>query len=77
LVDLSERERQAVALAAIGHANKLIAYDLGIAATTVAELLKRAAVKLGAESRVALIRAFRERLAPAPQDRASRRSTRS
>lgn len=57
---LTRRERQVVACAAMGHANKLIAYDLGISPSTVAKLLTRAAKKLGVSGRVALIRAFRD-----------------
>ena len=58
---LSEREEQVVACAAMGHSNKLIAYDLGLSPSTVSVLLGRAARKLGVGSRVALIRAVRER----------------
>ncbi len=58
--DLSSREWQAVACAAMGHSNKLIAYDLGIALGTVGVLLRRAAQKMGASNRTALIQAFRE-----------------
>ncbi len=57
---LSLREHQVVACAAMGHSNKLIAYDLGIAAGTVAVLLARAAAKLGVSTRADLIRVFRE-----------------
>ncbi|MBS2011517.1 MAG: helix-turn-helix transcriptional regulator [Deltaproteobacteria bacterium] len=57
---LTDRERQIVACAAMGHSNKLIAYDLGLATGTVSVLLARAAEKLGVSGRVALIRAFRE-----------------
>lgn len=55
---LSERERQVVALAALGHANKMIAYELGIAISTVGVLLGRAARKFGATKRAALIEAY-------------------
>ncbi len=48
---LTERERQVVALAAMGHANKSIAYDLGIATSTVGVLLSRALKRLGLRSR--------------------------
>ncbi len=34
--ELSEREREVLAYAAIGHDNKVIAYELGLAAATVA-----------------------------------------
>ncbi|CAN5437553.1 hypothetical protein BH09MYX1_BH09MYX1_16080 [soil metagenome] len=63
---LTPREHQAVACAAMGHSNKLIAYDLGLAAGTVSVLLTRAAAKLGVSTRPALIRAFRD-LAPATE----------
>lgn len=59
---LTERERQIVACAAMGHSNKLIAYDLGLAEGTISVALARAAKKLGVTSRPALIRAYRERL---------------
>jgi DNA-binding CsgD family transcriptional regulator len=55
---LSDRERQVVALAALGHANKMIAYELGIAISTVGVLLGRAARKFGATKRAALIEAY-------------------
>ncbi len=55
---LSERERQVVALAALGHANKMIAYELGIAISTVGVLLGRAARKFGATKRAALLEAY-------------------
>jgi DNA-binding CsgD family transcriptional regulator len=57
---LTEREHQVVACAAMGHSNKLIAYDLGLSTGTVSVLLGRAAKKLGVSGRVALIRALRE-----------------
>jgi DNA-binding CsgD family transcriptional regulator len=46
---LTSRERQALGFARLGHSNKLIAYEMGIAASTVAVLLSRAAHKLGCE----------------------------
>lgn len=58
---LSAREEQVVRAASLGHSNKLIAYELGLGPSTVASHLSRAAKKLGAEGRVALIRAYRER----------------
>jgi len=61
--DLTERERQVVACAAMGHANKLIAYDLGLSTGSVSIVLSRAAKKLGVSSRVALIRAYRDLVA--------------
>lgn len=57
---LTERERQVVACAAMGHSNKLIAYDLGLSPSTVSVTLSQAAKKLGVSGKVALIRAFRE-----------------
>lgn len=59
-IALTPREEQAVACAAMGHSNKLIAYDLGLSTGSVAVLLGRAARKLGVSGRVALMRAFRE-----------------
>jgi DNA-binding CsgD family transcriptional regulator len=55
---LSDRERQAVALAAMGHPNKMIGYELGIAVSTVGVLLTRACRKLGATSRRELVAAY-------------------
>jgi DNA-binding CsgD family transcriptional regulator len=60
-VVLTPRERQVVLLAARGHSNKLIGYELGIAASTVGVLLGRAAVRLGVKSRRALIDACSSR----------------
>jgi DNA-binding CsgD family transcriptional regulator len=57
---LSPRERQAVGYAALGHTNKLIAYELGLSISTVGVLLWRAARKLGTKSRAELIRVFNE-----------------
>lgn len=57
---LTRREEQVVACAAMGHSNKLIAYDLGLSTGTVSVLLGRAARKLGVSGRVALVRVFRE-----------------
>ena len=54
---LTPREHQVVALAARGHANKSIAYELGITTSTVGVLLGRAASRLGVASRRALIEA--------------------
>lgn len=55
-VALSEREKQVIALASMGHHNKLIAYNLGISHSTVRVLLARAARKLGVGTREDLIR---------------------
>jgi DNA-binding NarL/FixJ family response regulator len=55
---LSKRERQVVSALALGHTNKEIAYELGLANSTVAEHLRRAALKYGVSTRVELIGAF-------------------
>ena len=52
---LTPRERQVVLLAARGHSNKLIGYELGIATSTVGVLLGRAAARLGVRTRRALL----------------------
>jgi DNA-binding CsgD family transcriptional regulator len=44
---LTQRERQVVALVAVGHADKSVAYELGIATGTVAAHLHAALAKLG------------------------------
>lgn len=59
LSELTERERTVAQAAALGHANKVIAYELGVAESTVATLLSRAARKLGAHTRVELIQRVR------------------
>lgn len=59
--DLSSREHDVVARAAKGQSNKAIAYDLGIAPSTVAGHLAKAAAKLGVRTRVELITAFARR----------------
>jgi DNA-binding CsgD family transcriptional regulator len=55
---LTERERQIVGYAALGHDNKIIAYDLGIAHATVKVLMARAAAKLGVRARSDVITAY-------------------
>jgi DNA-binding CsgD family transcriptional regulator len=50
------REAQVVACAVLGHSNKQIAYELGLAPATVSGHLARAAQKLGVRSRVELVR---------------------
>jgi DNA-binding CsgD family transcriptional regulator len=60
---LTVRERQVVALAAMGRANKEIAYELGIATSTVGVLLARAASRLGVRTRRDLVAAFLKRSA--------------
>jgi DNA-binding CsgD family transcriptional regulator len=59
---LTERERQVAALAAMGHANKVIAYELGIATSTVGVLVSRALRRLGLRSRRELRALTRPRL---------------
>jgi DNA-binding CsgD family transcriptional regulator len=54
--ELTTREAQVVACAALGHSNKQIAYELGLAPATVSGHLARAADKLGVRSRVELVR---------------------
>ena len=63
---LSARERQVLGFAKLGHHNKLIAYELGIASSTVRVLLARAAAKLGVRSRRDLLRAFDDGWGPPP-----------
>jgi len=58
---LSKREQQVVALAALGHTNKLIAYELGLQTSTVAAYLVTACSKLGVSSRGELVRAMSPR----------------
>jgi DNA-binding CsgD family transcriptional regulator len=55
---LSDREKQVLGYARLGHHNKLIAYELGIAASTVRVLMSRAMAKLGVESREELLKAL-------------------
>jgi DNA-binding CsgD family transcriptional regulator len=57
---LTERERQVLRWAKLGHHNKLIAYELGISDSTVRFLITRAAAKLGVHDRVDVLRAFTE-----------------
>ncbi len=52
---LSPREREVVVQALRGRDNKVIAYDLGLAHSTVRVLLARAAAKIGAHSRQELL----------------------
>lgn len=52
---LSQREREVAALAALKRSNKVIAYELGIAQSTVRVLLKRACEKLGVHTREELV----------------------
>jgi DNA-binding CsgD family transcriptional regulator len=52
---LTDRERQVVLQAALGFSNKQIAYALGISHSTVRVLVARAAARIGARSRAALL----------------------
>jgi DNA-binding CsgD family transcriptional regulator len=65
---LSPRERQVLAYAKLGHHNKLIAYELGIADSTVRVLLARAAAKLGVRSRRELLQVFEDGWCPPDDD---------
>ena len=56
LAGLTERERQVAGYVGLGLSNKLIAYEIGIAASTVRVLVSRAVAKLGVASREALVR---------------------
>jgi DNA-binding CsgD family transcriptional regulator len=44
---LTERERQVLGYAELGHSNKLIAYELGLSSSTVATLLAKARKRIG------------------------------
>jgi DNA-binding NarL/FixJ family response regulator len=52
---LTQREREIVWYASLGHSNKLIGYELGLPASTVATHLTRVSQKLGVASRIDLI----------------------
>jgi len=54
---LTERELQVIGYAKLGHHNKLIAYELGIADSTVRVLLSRAAHRLRVQTRAELLAA--------------------
>jgi DNA-binding CsgD family transcriptional regulator len=69
---LTVRERQVAALAALGRANKEIAYELGIATSTVGVLLARAASRLGMRTRRDLVEAFLRRSTSERRDKTSR-----
>jgi DNA-binding CsgD family transcriptional regulator len=60
IADLSDREMQVLAHAALGHHAKLIAYELGIAASTVRVLMMRAARKLNTRTSRAAVQRFIE-----------------
>jgi DNA-binding NarL/FixJ family response regulator len=64
---LSRRERQALSFAAFGLSNKVIAYQMGICASTVGVLMHRAAEKIGcANIRAELLEHFRRLSGRAP-----------
>jgi DNA-binding CsgD family transcriptional regulator len=52
---LSDRERQVLSYALMGHHDKLIAYELGISDSTVRVLMHRSARKLGVRTREELL----------------------
>ncbi len=55
---LSRRETQVAGHAALGHSNKFIAFQLGLALSTVATHLAKALRKLGVSSRRELVQLF-------------------
>jgi DNA-binding NarL/FixJ family response regulator len=63
---LSPRERQVAAFIALGHANKYVAYALGLSPSAVALHLRTAMHKLGVDSRARLIELFAALGAAAP-----------
>jgi DNA-binding CsgD family transcriptional regulator len=58
---LTAREAEAAALLARGHANKLIAYEMGRSPSTIAGLLATACEKLGVDSTLELAEVVRRR----------------
>ncbi len=58
LDDLTTREAQVLALGALGHTTKMIAFELGVADSTVRVLFARARAKLGVRTRSELIESF-------------------
>lgn len=67
--ELSEREHQVMSHAKLGHSNKVIAYELGLSASTVRVLMHRAVKKLGAKSRGEALARFDALAAePVPRD---------
>jgi DNA-binding NarL/FixJ family response regulator len=62
---LTPREAEIVRLVGLGHTNKVIAYDLGLAWSTVRVLVHRAARKLRARTRTEL-EVHARRLDPSP-----------
>jgi DNA-binding CsgD family transcriptional regulator len=57
---LTERERQVAHFVAMGHTNKLIAYELGLSEGSVATHLRRGIEKLGVGGRVQLAERFHQ-----------------
>jgi DNA-binding CsgD family transcriptional regulator len=55
---LNANERLVALYTSWGHSNKLIAYELGLSASTVSSLLRSALRKLGLSSRSELLRVF-------------------
>jgi len=55
--ELTGRQRQIVGYAALGHSNKLIAYELGLSEAAISHHLARAAERLGLRTRTELVRA--------------------
>lgn len=53
---LSTQERRAASLVRLGHATKAIAFHLGLSESRVSTLMRAVAEKLGARSRVDLVR---------------------
>lgn len=58
--ELTTREREILGGLAMGHSNKLIAYELGAAPSTIAWHITRLAAKLGTPTRPALIKRAKE-----------------
>ncbi len=56
---LTPREKQVVSLVAMGHTNKLIAYELGLTTDAIGRYLATAIRKLGLTSRVDVVRLHR------------------
>jgi DNA-binding CsgD family transcriptional regulator len=61
---LSRREQQVLDLLALGRSNRMIAYELGISASSVATHIRRAAQKVGLGSARELVRWARARRRP-------------
>ena len=66
---LSKREREVTTLAAMGHSNKLIAYELGLSPDSIGAYLQTAIRKLGLVSRVEVARVLRAAWMTAPRTR--------